>query len=158
MVGLAGIPPFGGGGVNIRPNIEPAAAAAVPLVEASVAGQALSGRMSSGQSQTDSGAGHPSGQPVEQKRVDLNEVPGPPPTFQISLLELDHNLAETLARINAAHAIARDAGAIASRSPKTDSVQIAQPDAREAKGQPDAAEPAQATPPGESALKGYSAA
>ena len=105
MVELAGIPPFGGGGVNIRQTNTPPAPA-VPAVEAAATGQGLSGRMSSNQSQSESGSDRhnaPSLALPGPDRPDPHALPGPPPAFQISLLELDRDLAQTLARLNAEH-------------------------------------------------------
>lgn len=123
MVELAGIPPFGGGGVNTRP-VSDTAAAAVPAVEASVKGQGLSGHSSSNQSHSDQHGKNLDGQAASQPapRVgagapDPDALTGPPPSFQVSVLEMDRNLAQTLARINAAHAIESDAKAIAGPSP-----------------------------------------
>lgn len=116
MVELAGIPPFGGGGVNIR-QTSTAPAPAVPAVEASSAGQGLSGRMSSSQSHNNGftlgyRASDTRSDRARREIVDPNALPGPPPTFQISLLELDRDLAQTLARLNAKRAIAGNVQAI----------------------------------------------
>ena len=135
MVDLAGLPSFGGGGVNIRQNVEPPVPV-VPVVEPGASSQASSGRMSSGHPQTDSGQrdGSEFAYANAKKRIDPNATPGPPPTFQISLLEMDRDLAETLARINATYAMERDAAAIASPSAEAGKVAPAAPDApREAK-------------------------
>ncbi len=104
MGDLAGIPPFGGGGVNLRPFID-TTPAAVPAVEPSVGGQALTGRMSSG-SQNAGGRSsdrQTAAHPVLQEPFDEHALPGPPPTFQVTLLEVDQHLMRTLARINAAN-------------------------------------------------------
>ena len=103
----------------------------VPVVEPGASSQATSGRMSSGHPQTEGGQsdGSEFAYATAKKRVDPNATPGPPPTFQISLLEMDRDLAETLARINASYAMERDAAAIASPSAETGQ---GAPDARNA--------------------------
>ncbi|MCP3968864.1 MAG: hypothetical protein GY717_00805 [Rhodobacteraceae bacterium] len=127
MVDLAGIPPFGGGGVNVRP-VNDAPASAVPAVEAAGAGQGLAGRMDSERSQTGSGQGwQQAPQPGIVQETDPHALPGPPPTFQISLLEMDRDLSQMLARINATHAIASDAAAIAGPAEGPDRADTAGP-------------------------------
>ncbi|KMW58380.1 hypothetical protein AIOL_003353 [Candidatus Rhodobacter oscarellae] len=45
--------------------------------------------------------------PAEPK-PDEHTIPGPPPAFQISVLELDAQLQESLARMNASHSFGRE--------------------------------------------------
>lgn len=141
MVDLAGIPPFGGGGFSIRQPVEPPAPM-VPPVEPSANSAGLSGNISSGQPQTESGRQASVPAPLQRdpkEPVDRHAVPGPPPTFQISLLEMDRDLSATLARMNAAYAIERDAEAIAGRSDETGQARPA--DAREVAQDTGAARP-----------------
>ncbi len=119
MGDLAGIPPFGGGGVAIRPH-EHAAPPAVPAVEPSLDSQGLNGQTTKNdahdvrfakQDRTDVDAA-----PVpalQRDPIDRHALAGPTPAFQVSLLEMDRQLQDALARMEAAHSQPESEAAIA---------------------------------------------
>ena len=116
MVDFAGMPPIGSGGINIRHTADPATQP-LPAVESGSAGQGLSGRMTSGQSHTNTGSGDQgaaqtaSAEPLA--KPDPDAPTGPPPSFQITVLEADRDLDRVLARLNTEHALQEDASLIA---------------------------------------------
>ena len=106
MGDLAGILPIGGGGTSVRPNVENSTQA-VPAVQSSVAGQSLAGQNGAGTSQ-DKGQQRSGAEtaPAFQRKspVDPNAHAGPTPAFQVSVLEMDKDLQQALARLEAERA------------------------------------------------------
>ena len=121
---IAGIPPFGGGGANLRPPTETAPVALAPVAQGDSSAN-LSGRMDSDAS------GHGSARyqtpnaltdSLPRQPLDGTELAGPPPSFQVSILELDRDLQAALAKITASHSLKQDVAAISLdiRPPQTD--------------------------------------
>ena len=123
MGDLAGILPIGGGGSTVRPHVE-TTTQAVPAVQSSVAGQSLAGQNGSGGSQ---GKGQKSNGAdtapafLRKSPVDPNAHAGPTPAFQVSVLEMDKDLQQALARLEAKHAKPENDAAIAP-APKAEAV------------------------------------
>ncbi len=145
MGDFAGLPPLIGNGIPQRPFSD-TPAPSVPPVEAPLAGQALGGRSaaqnSGGQSRDKQDR---DAQRLHSADFDDTTLPGPPPAFQVSLLELDQDLMLTLARINANHAMINAADAVAPvganddpAEPDGDVTEVAKSDASD----PSDAEPA----------------
>ena len=115
MGDLAGILPIGGGGSTVRPHVE-STTQAVPAVQSSVAGQSLAGQNGSGGSQGKGQKSYGADSAPAFKRkspVDPNAHAGPTPAFQVSVLEMDKDLQQALARLEAEHAKPENDAAIA---------------------------------------------
>lgn len=97
MAEFSGIPPVGINSI-VRPAPE-APPPAVPVVEASLKGGGLSGRMSSDSRNAASSGEH---RRAEPGRADQDQLAGPSPAFQASILELELDLQNTIARVEAA--------------------------------------------------------
>lgn len=99
MAEIAGLPPVVAAGPVGRPNID---AAQVLFAAAPALGQ------SSTQSEAEA-RGAPSAltTALPGPKLDENTLAGPPPAFQVSLMELDAALLKSLARINAEQSFAK---------------------------------------------------
>jgi len=147
MIELAAISSFGGGGVNIRQSVETTPQAAVLAVENSLAGQGLSSQMSSGYSQSDQSHTNTGSrqQSTPQKAVDPNPLTGPPPTFLMNVLEMDRDLAQSLARMNAEHTFPKEPAPVSSDA--SAEPEVAAPEQPEIKAVEHQAEPEKAPEP-----------
>ena len=115
MGDLAGILPIGSGGSTVRPHVE-TTTQAVPAVQSTVAGQSLASQNGSGGSQGKGQKGTESDTAPAFKRkspVDPNAHAGPTPAFQVSVLEMDKDLQQALARLEAERSKPENDAAIA---------------------------------------------
>jgi len=121
MVDLRGMPPAYMGNMTFHRAPDPSANK-TPAIEESKAASSLSGGSLSGQSRNffdRTGSANDNSAPDTAKadrpmeKRDENTNAGPPPSFQISILELERDLSQQLARVNAEQSLARDILAVA---------------------------------------------
>lgn len=114
MGDIVGIPTFSGLNSPGRQAAD-AAASSVQPVATDIASDGASGRMDQSGHQS---RGDPNSMqyrtpqalivPLPKAEIDGHTIPGPPPAFQVSQLELDAHLLKSLAQMNAAHAMSQD--------------------------------------------------
>ena len=97
---FAGIPPFGGGGVSVRPLNDTAKPAIQPVAGGS-AGQGTSARMDQGRADLPF-MPKSKERDGEQAEYGPHVLTGPSPAFQASVLEMERDLKQTIARLEAA--------------------------------------------------------
>lgn len=112
---IAGLPQLGGGGIPLRLNTD-RNGQGVPPVEATPKGRGLDGRMPSGGggARAEARRGDPMpDQETPPRRLDVHTLTGPSPAFQATVLELERELRQSMARIEAAQGLPEAASAIA---------------------------------------------
>ena len=142
---IAGLPQLGGGGIPLRLNTD-RNGQGVPPVEAALRGRGLDGRMPSGGggARAEARRGDPKpDQETPPRRLDVHTLTGPSPAFQATVLELERELRQSIARIEAAQGLPEAASAIAPPAP-----------AETAAGQPPDASGNAETPPTQPEMSG----
>lgn len=167
MVDLRGIPPAYMGNMTFHGVTDPSATKSI-AIEDSKAGSSLSGGSLSGQSRgyydrtgndrtgndrtgSANEAATPGGGRADKlsEKTDEKTNAGPPPSFQISILELERDLSSQLARMNAEQSLSRDVQAVSpsSSGSSANTVERADPrPTREASVANPMAEPAYSNP------------
>ncbi len=111
MSEIAGFPPVGGDAL-FHAAIESRKSLVAPAEKGS-AGTGANAQFGSGGGGSQMPQKTPDALFAPMPKADANAHPGPPPAFQVSLLDLDAQLQDTLARLNADRARERDADAVA---------------------------------------------